>query len=119
MTETTVDTYFAEAPPESLERLERMRAIVLEEVPDGELVMAYGIPTVKLGKAVVHFAAYERHIGFYPGAEIMKKFEPRLMLYKRAKGSVQFPLDRSLPEALIRDMIRARLAKLAGAGVRP
>lgn len=113
MNTSSVDTYFAEAPKESLDRLNRMRAIVMEEIPDGELVMAYGIPTVKLGKAVVHFAAYERHIGFYPGAEVMKKFEPRLMMYKRAKGSVQFPIDRAMPEALIRDMIRARLKKMA------
>lgn len=113
MNTSSVDTYFAEAPEESLDRLNRMRAIVMEEIPDGELVMAYGIPTVKLGKAVVHFAAYERHIGFYPGAEVMKKFEPRLMMYKRAKGSVQFPIDRAMPEALIRDMIRARLKKMA------
>lgn len=113
MSAATIEEYFETAPEESLERLERMRDIVMEEVPEGELVVAYGIPTMKLGKAVVHFAAYERHIGFYPSPEIMKKFEPRLMLYKRAKGSVQFPLDRAFPEALIRDMIRARLTRMA------
>jgi uncharacterized protein YdhG (YjbR/CyaY superfamily) len=113
METNSVDTYFEQAPADCLDRLNRMRDIAMEEIPDGELVMAYGIPTVKLGKAVVHFAAYERHIGFYPGAEVMKKFEPRLKMYKRAKGSVQFPLDRALPEALIRDMIRARLLKMA------
>ena len=108
-----IETYFQQAPADCLDRLNRLRDIVMEEIPDGELVMAYGIPTVKLEKAVVHFAGYERHVGFYPGADVMKKFEPRLIMYMRAKGSVQFPLDRALPEALIRDMIRARLAKMA------
>jgi uncharacterized protein YdhG (YjbR/CyaY superfamily) len=113
MNTSSVETYFDEAPADCIDRLNRMRDIVMEEIPHGELVMAYGIPTVKLEKAVVHFAGYERHVGFYPGAEVMKKFEPRLKMYKRAKGSVQFPLDRALPEALIRDMIRARLTKMA------
>ncbi|MDA0378531.1 MAG: DUF1801 domain-containing protein [Bacteroidetes bacterium] len=113
MTALTVDEYIETAPSESRERLERMLELVSEEIPGGELVMAYGIPTVKKGKSVVHTCSCRNHIGFYPGAEVMKTFEPRLKAYKRAKGSVQFPLEASLPEALIRDMIRARLAHLS------
>ncbi len=92
--------------------LARLRAITLEEIEGGEEVISYGIPTVKRTTAVVYFAGYRSHIGFYPGAQVMADFEPKVQGLKRAKGSVQFPLDAPLPEELIREMIRARLKQM-------
>jgi uncharacterized protein YdhG (YjbR/CyaY superfamily) len=113
MAPSTVDEYLDSVSPASIEKLTRLRTIVLEEIPDGAETISYGIPSVKKGKVVVHFAGYRSHVGFYPGANVMAEYESRLQSYKRAKGSVQFPLDDPLPESLIRDMIRSRL-KAAG-----
>lgn len=109
MTPASIEDYLSQAPPASLPRLERLRAIAREEVPGGEEVIAYGIPTIRMNGMTVHFAGFKGHIGFYPGAEVMAEFEARLQAFKRAKGSVQFPHDKPLPEELIRAMIRARL----------
>ena len=90
-------------------KLTQMLGIAREEIEGGVEVIAYGIPTIKLGKAVVHFAGYKTHMGFYPTPDVIAEFDEQLRSYKRAKGSVQFPLDEPLPEGLIRKMIRRRL----------
>jgi len=112
MAASTIEEYLAAAPVQALKKLEQMRSIASDEISGGIEVISYGIPAVRRGKAVIHFAGYKSHIGFYPGARIMADFEPALKEFKRAKGSVQFPLDIELPETLIREMIRSRLKQM-------
>lgn len=109
---SSFEAYFTSAPAQSHESLSHMRRITQEEIPDGLEVISHGIPTVKKKKNVVHYAGYASHIGFYPGSEVLAAFENRLAQYKRAKGSVQFPLGKPLPEALIREMIQFRLQSM-------
>ena len=85
--------------------------------PEASETISYGIPTFDLnGRHLVHFEAYARHLGFYPGADGIAAFEDELGPYKRAKGSVRFPLDRPLPTDLIRRMVEYRVRALTGAG---
>jgi uncharacterized protein YdhG (YjbR/CyaY superfamily) len=63
--------------------------------------------------ALVHFAAYPKHIGFYPEPSGISQFEAQLSRYKHAKGSVQFPLDEPLPLDLIRQIVRFRVEENA------
>lgn len=113
----SIDEYIAEFPPSTREVLEEMRGIIRAEAPDAVETMSYAIPTFDVNrKHLVHFAGYERHVGFYPGASGIAAFADELAPYKSAKGSVQFPLGRPLPEDLIRRMVRFRLAETGAPG---
>ena len=112
----SIDEYIAEFPPSTREVLEEMRGIIRAEAPDATETMSYAIPTFDVNrKHLVHFAGYERHVGFYPGASGIAAFADELASYKSAKGSVQFSLGRPLPEDLIRRMVRFRLAEAGAA----
>ena len=67
------------------------------------------MPAFFLNGNIVYFAAYAKHIGLYPGANIIAGFENNLSKYKHAKGSVQFPIDEPLPLGLIRKMVTSKV----------
>ncbi len=68
------------------------------------------MPTFKLnGKNLVHFAAYEHHVGFYPTPSGTEAFQKELSTYKRGKGSVQFPLTEPIPYDLVRNIVIFRI----------
>ncbi len=67
------------------------------------------MPTFYLHGNLVHFAAYEHHIGFYPTPSGIAAFQDQLKKYKSSKGAVQFPIDKPLPLALIRKIVRYRV----------
>ena len=75
--------------------------------------IAYRIPTFWLNGNLVHFAAFARHVGFYPGASGIAAFRDALAGYAGAKGSVQFPHDAPLPLALVAEIVRFRVAENA------
>jgi len=109
-TATSIDEYIAEFSPETQQVLEEVRTLIREVAPQATETMSYAIPTFDLdGRHLVHFAGYERHLGFYPTPEGIEAFKEELGPYKRAKGSVQFPLDRPLPTDLIRRMVEFRV----------
>jgi uncharacterized protein YdhG (YjbR/CyaY superfamily) len=107
----TIDDYIAEHPPEIRARLSAMRATIRQHAPDAEERISYRIPTFYLGGNLVHFAAFARHVGFYPGASGIAAFQKALARYKSAKGSVQFPHTEPLPLALVADIVRFRVAE--------
>ncbi len=110
-----IDDYIAEFPPATRRALGEMRDLVRTAAPDATETMSYAIPTFDLnGQHLVHFAGYERHIGFYPAPEGIAAFKDELAAYRTAKGSVQFPLDRPLPADLIRRMVAFRVAAQTG-----
>lgn len=114
----TMDEYIAEFPPETRRVLEEMRALIRAEAPGATETISYAIPTFDLNGHLVHFAAFERHIGFYPTSSGIEAFEEELKPYKHARGSVQFPLDRPLPRELIRRIVRFRVGENSGKGAR-
>jgi uncharacterized protein YdhG (YjbR/CyaY superfamily) len=69
------------------------------------------MPAFSLNGILVYFAAYKKHIGFYPTASGIQAFMKELSVYKGAKGSVQFPIDRPLPLALISKIVKFRVAE--------
>ncbi|MDD2766604.1 MAG: DUF1801 domain-containing protein [Candidatus Moranbacteria bacterium] len=109
----SVDAFITKYPKDIQVILQKIRAIVREVVPDVQEVIAYGIPTFKLnGKNLVHFSAFDSHIGFYPTPSGIEAFKEELAIYKSAKGSVQFPLNKTIPYALIKKMIIFRTEEL-------
>jgi uncharacterized protein YdhG (YjbR/CyaY superfamily) len=109
-TARTIDEYVAEFPPETRAVLEEVRALIRAEAPEATETISYAIPTFDLGgRHLVHFAGYEKHIGFYPGARGIAAFKEELTGFKSAKGSVQFPLGQPLPADLIRRIVAFRV----------
>lgn len=106
---TLVDNYIAGFPPPVQLLLQKMRTAVSKAAPDAAETIAYGIPTFKLKGNLVHFAGYKNHIGFYPAPSAIKAFEKELSKYEGAKGSVQFPLDKPLPLALVTKIVQYRV----------
>ena len=114
----TIDDYIAGFPADVQEILQKIRGIVHEVAPDAQETIKYQMPTFTLQGNLVHFAAYQNHIGFYPIPTGIEAFKEELSVYKTGKGSVQFPLDQPIPYDLIERMVRFRaaenLAKAAG-----
>ena len=108
---TTTDEYIAQFPPDVREKLQQMRAVMKEAAPDAVEKISYQMPTFYLNGNLVHFAAYARHIGFYPAPSGIEAFKEELSRYKGAKGSVQFPLDQPLPMDLISRIVRFRVTE--------
>lgn len=105
----TIDSYIAGFPPDVKVVLRKVRATIQKAAPDAQEAMKYGIPTYTLNGNLVHFAAFANHIGFYPTPSGMTHFQKELSIYKSAKGSVQFPLDRTIPYALIAKIVKFRV----------
>ena len=108
-----IDEYIAGFPKGIQKILKRLRAEIKRVAPKAEETIAYGIPTFDLsGIHLVHFAAFKKHIGFYPTPSGILAFKNELSMYKGAKGSVQFPIDKPLPFDLITKIVRFRVKKI-------
>lgn len=104
-----IDHYISAFPESIRNLLEQVRATIHKAAPDAEETISYAIPTFTLHGNLVHFAGYQHHIGFYPGAAGIAAFKDELSVYKGAKGSVQFPLDKPMPLALITRIVKFRV----------
>jgi uncharacterized protein YdhG (YjbR/CyaY superfamily) len=106
--------YFAALSPPVRRRMKEVRDIVRALAPDAVEVFSYGIPGFKLdGKPLVWYAAFKHHTSLYPmTASIRKTHAEALKGYKMSTGTVQFPLDTPLPTALVKRLVKARLAEL-------
>jgi uncharacterized protein YdhG (YjbR/CyaY superfamily) len=109
-TADSIDEYIAGFPPETQKVLQELRALITSAAPEATETISYAIPTFDLnGRHLVHFAGYDKHIGFYPTGGGVEAFKEELEPYKSGKGSVQFPLGRPLPTDLIRRIVELRV----------
>ena len=104
-----IDEYIARFPDDVRETLEQIRMTIRKAAPDAQETISYQIPTFTLYGNLVHFAAFKKHIGFYPAASGIEKFKNELSVYDGAKGSVQFPLDKPIPFSLISRIVKFRV----------
>jgi uncharacterized protein YdhG (YjbR/CyaY superfamily) len=111
MKHESIDEYILEFPPEVQEILKTLRQVIKEEAPEAVEKISYQMPTFDLHGALVHFAAYKKHIGFYSLPSGHAAFENELSHYKSGKGSVQFPIDKPMPYDLIRRIVQFRVAE--------
>jgi uncharacterized protein YdhG (YjbR/CyaY superfamily) len=103
------DDYLKGFPAEIQLLLGQVRMTIKNAAPQAKEVISYGMPAFKMNGMLVWFAAHSRHIGFYPGASGIKAFEKELLVYKWAKGSVQFPFDKPIPFELISEIVKFRV----------
>lgn len=106
---TGIDEYLADCEPGIREKLEQIRQTIRKEVPAAEEKISYMMPTFFHNGVLVHFAAFAKHIGFFPGASGVEVFRDRLGGYETSKGTIRIPLDKPLPLGLIRDIVRFRV----------
>ncbi len=98
----TIDKYIKTFPEDVQNILEKIRQTIHKALPEAVEAISYQMPTFKLkGKNLLHFAAWKNHIGFYAIHQGTEDFEKELLPYKRAKGSIQFPMDKPIPYDLI------------------
>ncbi|NVO18581.1 MAG: DUF1801 domain-containing protein [Bacteroidetes bacterium] len=103
------EAYISTFPESTQQLLEQIRAVVMETAPGAIEVISYGMPGFKFHGMLVWFAAYSRHIGFYPTGSGIAAFKHELTGYQVSKGTVQFPLDKPIPLDLVRKMVAYRV----------
>ena len=105
----TIDEYIGTVPEDVQHILNELRQTIKEAAPEAQETINYQMPTFTLNGNLVHFAAFENHIGFYPTPSGIEAFKQELSRYKGAKGSVQFPIAEPLPLPLIRRIVEYRV----------
>ena len=109
ITTKTIDEYISLYPTNIQEILIELRATIKAAAPEAEEIISYQMPAYRYHGIVVYFAAFSKHIGFYPKVSGIETFKNELSVYKGAKGSVQFPLDKPLPLELIAKIVQFRV----------
>ncbi|NIK75398.1 uncharacterized protein YdhG (YjbR/CyaY superfamily) [Paenibacillus castaneae] len=107
----SIDDYISNFPQEVQEILESLRKVIKESAPAAKEKISYQMPAFDLHGNLVYFAAYKKHIGFYPTASGIRAFKHELSQYKGAKGSVQFPIEKPMPYELISKIVKFRMAE--------
>lgn len=108
----TVDEYLAGIPEPARSTLSRMRAVIRSAVPpDATEAISYGIPAIKYKGVLLWFAAFSDHCSLFPTASVIKTFKNELKDFHTSKGTIHFPVDKPLPAALVRKLVKARLAE--------
>jgi uncharacterized protein YdhG (YjbR/CyaY superfamily) len=115
----TIDEYIASQPEVAQEKLQELRNIIREAVPETQEVLNYKVPTFILvlgrgNKKQIMMAGYARYVSFYPFPATTAAFADELKGYKQGKGSVQFPFDKPLPKDLITRMVKHRRDEILG-----
>ena len=108
-----IDEYLAAVPKPARGALQAMRSAIRSALPaEAVETISYRIPAFRYGGVVVWFAAFSDHCSLFPTAAIVEAFKKDLKDYSTSKGTVHFPLDRPLPLALIKKMVKARVAQM-------
>lgn len=119
MAPKTVADYLAGVPEPARSTLTKMRAAIRSAVPaEATETISYAMPAFRHKRVLVWFAAFASHCSLFPTAAALEGFRDELKGFTTSKGTVQFPVDRPLPTALIKKLVRARVA-LSRAAARP
>lgn len=109
----SVDEYLAGVPEPARGTLNTIRAAIRAALPsETSEIISYGIPAFKYKKVVVWFAAFSGHCSLFPTAAVIEAFKEELKGFSTSTGTIQFPTDKPLPSALVKKMVKARLAQI-------
>ncbi|MEP7309082.1 MAG: DUF1801 domain-containing protein [Acidobacteriota bacterium] len=110
----TVGDYLAQLTDDKRAALQKLRRAIKAAAPKAEECVSYGIPAFRLdGRMLVWFGAATNHCSFYPGAFPIKAHKRELTAYTISKGTIRFRPDRPLPAALVRTIVKTRIAERA------
>ncbi len=105
----TTTEYVNVAPKQARKKLREMRTCIRAAAPGATESLKWGMPSFSYRRILVTFAAHKNHIGFYPTPSAVKAFSDDLRGFHTARGSIQFPLEKPLPLALIRRITAFRV----------
>jgi uncharacterized protein YdhG (YjbR/CyaY superfamily) len=109
----TIDDYHKAQPEGVRQILETLHQAIKQVVPNAEETISYGMPAFRIrGEILVYYAAYKRHIGFYPTSSPIIFFKEELSRFKTSKGAIQFPLTGELPLELIKKIVQYRIDEI-------
>lgn len=113
----SIDAYLASVPPDRRAALHRLRMAISAAAPRATEGFSYGLPAFRLdGRPLVCFAAGRNHCSFYPmSPAVIRAHAADLKRYETSKGTIRFQADKPLPAALVRKIVKARIAELAQA----
>ena len=108
-----VDEYLAGVPEPARSTLTKIRAVIRSAVPpQATETISYGIPTFKYKGSLLWFAAFSDHCSLFPTAAVIQEFKKELKPYQIAKGTIRFPVDKPLPAALLKKLVKARVEQV-------
>jgi uncharacterized protein YdhG (YjbR/CyaY superfamily) len=109
----TVDEYLAAVPEPARSTLNKIRATIRSVVPpEATEGLSYGMPAFKYKGALLAYAAFQDHCGLYPmNPAVIVAFQEELKSYSTSKGTIRFPADKPLPAALIKKIVKVRVAE--------
>src|SRR5271157_272779 len=109
----TVDEYLAQVPEPARSTLQKIRAAIRSAAPrEATEGISYGMPMFRYKEVLVWFAAFANHCSLFPTADVIAAFQKELKAFRTSKGTIQFPMDKPLPAALVKKMVMARLAQI-------
>ena len=107
-----VDEYVAGVPEPARSTLNKIRAAIRSAVPpEATETISYRIPAFKYKGVLVWFAAFSNHCSLFPTASVIEAFENELKGFSTSKGTIHFPTDKPLPTALVKKLVKARVAQ--------
>ncbi|MEO6513437.1 MAG: DUF1801 domain-containing protein [Candidatus Saccharimonadales bacterium] len=111
-----VDTYLAQVPAPQKAELERIRALVKQSIPEAEESISYMMPAFKYKqKPLLYYAAFKHHMSVFPTSGPTETLKDKLTGFVVSKGTIQFTPEKPLPDALLKDILRVRMAEIDAA----
>ncbi len=108
----SIDEYIASQPENVRPMLQSIRETIHTAAPEATEKISWQMPTFWQGENLIHFAAFKKHIGLYPGGEVTTEFAERLTGYKTSKGAIQLSLGKPIDYELITDIVRWRVEQV-------
>ena len=109
----SVDEYLSALSQPARDAAASLRQAIRQAAPQAEETISYNMPAFKWNGILVWYAAFKKHIGFYPRPSAIAAFKVELARYKTSKGAIQFPIDEPIPTSLIKKMVKFRLQENA------
>ncbi len=108
-----IDEYLARVPEPARSTLNRIRAVIRSVAPpEATEAISYGIPAFKYKGVLVWFAAFSKHCSLFPGSSVIEAFKNELRGFSTSKGTIHFPTDKPLSTALVKKLVKARIAQI-------
>ena len=112
-TSKTVQEYLNKLEPPKKIELERIRALIKQEVPEAEESISYQMPAFKLsGKPLIYYAAFKNHFSIFPTSGPITELTKELKPFQTTKGTIKFSLEKPLPDELIKKILQTRIKQI-------
>jgi uncharacterized protein YdhG (YjbR/CyaY superfamily) len=109
-----IDEYITSLKEPHRTMIQTLRQVIKAAAPEAVEVISYSMPALKMhGRILVYFAAHTNHIGFYPASvEAIKMFSEEIGNLNTSKGTIRFQLDKKIPAALVKKIVKYRVEQI-------